>query len=255
VDTQFIYLIRQQIAGLTGQTPSGLGFLLVSVRFIFWCWGLFALVIVGLVVYSRTRAQGRTKTMVAVAQELGFTFKGTNPDDETQLLQMAPTLLKGGSRCSNIMTGTAAGLETSIFDFLDSFIARDASNRNASTVAAFRQNLSLPYFEMEPAPILNRYLSNPRFIHFESHPDFVHRYLLNGPNQDQIRELFSPALLTFLLGLPPQNKLQIKGDGAVLILYRQGTIVRANKVRSFLDQSSSIARAFFSLSGFRKPSA
>jgi len=161
VDTQFIYLIRQQVAGLTGQIPSGLGFLLVSVRLIFWCRGLFALVIVGLVVYSRTRARGRTKAMVDVGQELGFTFKGTNPDDETQLLQMPPTLLKVGSRCSNIMTGTAAGLETSIFDFLDSFIAPDASNRNASTVAAFRQNLSLPYFEMGPAPILNRYLQVP----------------------------------------------------------------------------------------------
>lgn len=247
--------IRHQFALSANHALSGLGSLQPTVRLFYLGFGLFALIIIGAVVFSRDSGGKRSATLAAIAQEIGFTFKGTNRSNEAELLQMAPTLLTGGCRYSNVMTGDIAGIEAIVFDSLNAFENAEPSGAQSHTAAAFRRDISLPYFEMGPVPILNRYLSIPGFIHFESQPDFARRYLLNGPDKDKIQELFSPALLKSLLDLPPQNNWQIKGDGAVLILYRDGKIVRASGIRKFLDESSSIAKAFFSLSGLNNPSA
>jgi hypothetical protein len=47
----------------------------------------------------------------------------------------------------------------------------------------------------------------------------------------------------------------IEGCGAMLILYRSDIISLPDGLRSFLDENSSIARAFFSLCGLTKPTA
>jgi hypothetical protein len=166
------------------------------------------------------------------------------------------------------MTGTHAGLKTSILDY--SYF-QDKS-RVTQTVAAYSQNLRLPFFEMHPKDFLDRGADHlfHQNISFKSHPDFSRRYLLLGippvlfssaptaqaeDNKNGIQELFSPALLSFLQELSPKNKWHIEGAGSMLVLYRNGATVGADEVRSFLDETSSIARAFFSLGGLKKPTA
>ncbi len=255
MDNLINFSIHHQFALAANLALSGLGSLPPAVRLFYLGFGLFGLIIIGAVVLSRKSGGNRSAALAAIAQEIGFTFKGTNRSNEAELLQMAPTLLTGGSRYSNVMTGDIAGIEAIVFDFLDAINMAESAGKFAHTMAAYRHNAALPFFNLGPVPILNRYFSMPGFIHFESQPEFARRYLLSGADKDRIRELFSPALLKFLLDLPPNNNWQIKGDGGVLILYREGKIVRAGEIRKFLDESSSIAKAFFSLSGLNQPAA
>ena len=230
----------------------------LDLRLLVYC---FIAVVIATLVFRRVLALRRTRALSKAAQELGFSFKAADRGDGAELIQMGPLLalglLKNSRQYENIMTGTFAGLKTSLFDF------------RVQTVAAYSQGVDFPYFKMGPqtswAPdrAIQRAADSlfPQASHdFESHPDFSRRYSLvwslnDQRKNDELKELFSPALLTFLLELPPENGWHIEGAGAVLIVYREGKTVRAREFRSFLDETSAIARAFFSLCGLKKPTA
>jgi hypothetical protein len=225
-------------------------------------------------VFRRIRARKRTQALTTAAQAIGFTFQGDDWNHLPEHDQLLTTLFSQGrsGRFDNIMTGTAVGLKTSIFDY--SYISHGSKpTRYIQTVAAFSQNLCLPVFAMAPKGFAERIVNaiSHQNIDFESHPDFSRRYVLyetppvvfsstpiahEENHKIKIRELFCPALLTFLQELPPERYgWRIEGCGAMLILYRSARITLPDGLRSFLDETSSIARTFFSLCGLRKPAA
>jgi hypothetical protein len=225
--------------------------------------------------FRRIRAQKRKQALMAAAQAIGFTFQGDDWNHQPEEHQLGTALFSEGRsrRFNNIMIGTAAGLKTSIFDY--SYITTGSQNtpKHTQTVAAFSGNLCLPLFVLAPKGFADRIVDavSHQNVDFESHPDFAGRYVLHATppvlfphaptpqdedNKIKIRELFSPALLTFLQALPPQTfEWNIEGCGATLILYRAGRITLPDGLRSFLDETGSIARTFFSLCGLKKPTA
>jgi len=221
---------------------------------------LFAgIVIVGILVTtigSRIRAKKRTQALQTAAQELGFAFEGEGWSDPTRAPQLETALFTRGRyrEFRNIMTGTTAGFKVGIFDYTFITRAGKSSHTWTQTVTAFTQELGLPLFEMRPESFMDRV--GDAFVHqdikFDSHPDFSRRYLLRGPDPEKIRELFSPALLTFCEGLAAKDKWHVEGCGASLIVYRSEATVDAAEVRSFLDETSSIARNFIGCCGLRK---
>jgi hypothetical protein len=222
----------------------------------YWFFGVVLLILIAAVIVKHIRAQKRTDALQTVAQEIGFYFAGNDWSDQSQAPQTGIALFKrgGGGRFKNIMTGTSAGFRTSLFDY--SFTVGGAKSRRTftQTVAAFSQDLLLPRFDMRPEGFLDRI--GDAFVHkdidFASHPEFSRLYLLRGSEQDSIRELFTPALLTFLEGLPSDDKWHIEGVGATLILYRSDVTVGADRIHAFLDETFSIARTFFSSCGLKK---
>jgi len=224
-------------------------------------------------VFRRIRARKRTQALTTAAQAIGFTFQGGDWNHLPEEHQLGTALFSEGRsrRFSNMMTGTAAGLKTSIFDY--SYITASSQNttKHSQTVAAFSGNLCLPLFVLAPKGFTDRIVDavSHQNVAFESHPDFARRYVLHGTppllfppvptaheedNKIKIRELFSPALLTFLQELPPERHgWRIEGCGAMLILYRSDIISLPDGLRSFLDENSSIARTFLSLCGLKKP--
>jgi hypothetical protein len=226
-------------------------------------WIFFALGMGGFLVARPIRARKRTKALTTVAQEIGFTVRGDdwlkvgNRNQQPEANQMGTALFLDGTdrRFNNIMTGTAVGCKASLFDYSYSPL----KGRIAQTVAAYSQERCLPFFQLRPKNSLDR-AADALFhqdIDFNSHPEFSRRYVLWGPpanrrggaEEDNVRALFSPALLTFLQELPRNDKWHIEGSDSTLVLYRQGAILRADKYRSFLDETSSIARTFFNLCG------
>jgi hypothetical protein len=159
----------------------------------------------------------------------------------------------GGGQFKNIMTGASAGFKTSLFDYSFTVGSGKNSHTYTQTVVAFSQELWLPLFEMRPEGFLDRVTDAivHKDIDFESHSEFSRRYLLRGPEQEKIRELFTPALLTFLEGMPPEDKWHVEGGGATLILYHSDVTVGAEQIRAFLDETSSVARTFFSCCGMK----
>jgi hypothetical protein len=217
--------------------------------------GIMVAVMAALIVYGFAQARQRTTDLQAAAQEIGFTFEGdwTNP---TLAGQLKTALFKrgGAGRPTNVMTGTSAGFKAGLFDYSYTISTGKSSSTITQTVAAYSQDRSLPLFEMRPEGFLDRV--GDAFVHadidFDSHPEFSRRYLLRGPEPDEIRSLFTPALLTFLERLCPEDKWHIEGGGVTLILYRTGVTLEAAALRSFLNETSSIAGTFFSCCGARK---
>jgi hypothetical protein len=213
-------------------------------------------VIVGLIV-SQIQARRRTAALQATAKEMGFIFEGEDWSDQAQSPQLGTVLFErgGGGRFKNIMSGTAAGFKTSLFDYSYTVGGGKSSRTYTQTVAAFSQDLSLPLFEMRPEGFVDRIADAivHKDIDFESHPEFSRRYLLRGPEPEKVREFFTPALLTFLEGVPSEEKWHIEGAGTTLVLYRSDFTVNAERTRAFLNETSAIARTFCSSRGL-KPS-
>ena len=220
--------------------------------------GIMAVVFIGVLIFTKIQAQKRTQALQGVAQEIGFTFKGDVWNNQPNAHQFGTPVFGRGRRrlFNNVMVGTSAGLETSLLDYSYTVGSGKSSHTYTQTVAAYSQELWLPLFELRPEGFLDRIgdAFTHKDIDFESHPNFSRRYLLLGPAEQTIRELFSPALLTFLEALPPDEKWHIEGCVTNLIIYRCDVTVGSEEFRSFLERTSSIAKTFFSApAGLSKP--
>jgi len=156
------------------------------------------------------------------------------------------------------MAGSFAGLTVSVFDYRYTTGSGKDSQTYDQTVAAFSQELWLPEFELRPENFLDRI--GDHFTHtdidFDLFPEFSRRFLLRGPSEDGIRKLFSAALIQFLQMLPEDAKWHIEGSSTTLVLYLSDDAVPADveSYRAFLDNTSQIAKAFFSSTdGLTKP--
>lgn len=208
------------------------------------------------IVLRQIQAKRRTQALISLAPAIGFTFEGDGWSDPSraQRLQM-PLFDRGHSRkFRNVMAGQFGGFDTSLFDYWYTTGGGKSSNTWTQTVVALTQDLWLPVFELRPEGVLDRVADafTHKDIDFESNPGFSHRYLLRGPEGDKVRELFAPPLLTFLEGLPTEEKWHMEGDGHTLILYRSNVIVSAEEIQPLLDRTTAMARTFFSSCGQTK---
>jgi len=194
------------------------------------------------------QAHRRARAMQAAAGQIGFTFEGDEWSDPDQRPKLGTTLFQmRNGRYGNVMTGTAEGFKTSFFDYGFFHLRYKAKQ----TVAAFSQERWIPLFELRPDnhsdPVMD-----PQFTgHIDF--DFAERYVLRGPEEDEIREMFNPTLTSALTSYTPERGWHIEGMGTTLILYRFGVLVRPNELPAFLTQTSLIARTFFDLCGLKKP--
>lgn len=235
---QFLTSIR---SGRAEMSPTELlTFALLAIGFIVSVWQIQSLL-------SRKRAQSLT----LAGQEIGFIFGGEDWTDKSQAPRLETALFAKGRdrRFKNIMWGQRDNSRVSIFDY--SFLEGGGrhSYRCAQTVTSFSRNdAELPYFDLRPANTADRVWDAlaHKNIRFDSNPEFSRRYVLKGALEDKVRVLFRAGLLSFLETLDPQRKWRIEGAGGTLIVYRLRKTVSATEIRGFLDETSSIARAFWS---------
>ncbi len=218
----------------------------------YWVFALFIVIAITLWILSSVQAKKRTQALEAVAAEIGLNFAG---NDQSRAIQVRTALFNKGSsrKFRNIMNGASAGFQASLFDYSYTISTGRSSSTYTQTVAAFVQNISLPLFELRPENFMHKVseVFVHRDINFDSHPEFSRRFVLRGKEEDKIRELFTPALLTFLEVLAPEKKWHIEGSEFTLLLYRAGNTVKSDEIRTFLDESSLIAQTFFTSCGLR----
>jgi hypothetical protein len=112
--------------------------------------------------------------MQAAAQQIGFNFFG---NDQTRTISVRTALFRrgGASRFRNIMNGSHAGFEVSLFDYSYTISTGRSSSTFTQTVAAFIQGLPLPLFDLHREGFLDRI--GDMFVHndidFESNPSFL----------------------------------------------------------------------------------
>ena len=216
----------------------------------------FIVVSIAFVVLMKRLKRKRAQAIVDVAPTIGFLFEGNTWADPSQAPppEMAMFQGKHDPRFANIMTGSFAGLRTSIFDYS----YRSGRNAHTQTVVAFTfsRDLALPLFEVVPNNFFIRTLlpavRSVKPIAFDSSPAFARRFLVFGLHEESVRELFTPGLLSFLEGLPPKELWRIEGLGATLMVYRTMGIVRPQNLQRHLEKTSSLARGFLGSAGLKK---
>jgi len=225
---------------------------MLNADFVPWLFGGVAVAGVGLWIVASRQAKKRTEALEVVAAEIGFRFDG---NDQSRTIQVRTALFNRGSgrKFRNIMNGVFGGFQTSLFDYSYTISSGKSSSTYTQTVAAFVQDVSLPLFEMRPEGLMDRV--GEMFVHkdinFDSHPTFSRRYALRGKEEERIRELFTPALLSFLEAVPSEKRWHIEGTDLTLLLYTQGKAVKPEEVRPFLDETFSLAQTFFASCGLR----
>lgn len=211
--------------------------------------GIAALAAVGLLsiwALRRTLSRKRTQALANAAVEMGLTFDG---ETHTPYLQ-TPLFGKGHTRkFENVMTGDRAGFVVRLFDYSFTVGGGKSQQTYSQTVANFsKTDISLPYFELRPANILDRAWDAVahKNIHFDANPEFTRRYVLQGALPDKVRECFTPSLISFLDGIDVHEKWHIEGVGGTLVIYRANKKAAPDQMRTFLEQTSQIATTFFS---------
>ena len=216
----------------------------------FWVFAPIIVIAVVFWIVSSTYAKRRAEALQKVAIQIGFRFEG---NDQSRATHAGTALFNKGSsrRFRNVMNGVAAGFQTSLYDYSYTISTGKSSSTYTQTVCAFVLEVSLPTFEVRPEGFMDRVVD--AFVHkdidFDSHPEFSRRFVLRGKDEEAIRALFSPALLTFLEALPAERKWHIEGGESTLMFYRSGVRVKPDAIRSFLDETSSIAQTFLSSCG------
>ncbi|HKF52665.1 MAG TPA: hypothetical protein VKB26_10150 [Candidatus Acidoferrales bacterium] len=214
----------------------------------------FVAVIVGILAIKKALERKRTRALNDTAVEMGFTFCGDDWTDKSHAPLLETALFgKGrGHRFRNIMTSERAGFRVSLFDY--SFTVGGGRNKQTytQTVATFsKDDACLPYFELRPANLMDKAWDamTHKNIHFETDPEFARRYVLRGALPEKVRALFTPGLVSFVDGLDSQHKWHIEGAGRTLVIYRAKKKEPVEQMRTFLEQTTTVASTFLNLAG------
>lgn len=188
---------------------------------------------------ANTMEKNRISALEAVAQELGLDFIDKPGKDFAHHIGKTRLFNQGRSRrATNVMQGEANGVAVSIFGYWYTTGHGKRSHTHSQTVICFHsEQMNLPDFELRPEHLFHKIGSAFGYndIDFASHPTFSKKYLLRGPNEEAIRDLFEPEKLEFFenLGKP---LVSIEAEASRLIFYRAGKRLKPGYIRDFMEE-------------------
>lgn len=211
----------------------------------FLIFGLF-LAIVAVAAYFGWRAeQKRTEALRAAADELGFDFLPAGDPELLEDLAARHLFSQGRSRkAANLLRGKTGDLEVSVFDYQYTVGSGKSSQTHFTTVFCARAaDLSLPDFTLRPQGFWHKIgaLFGSWDIDFDSHPGFSKAYLLRGPDEDAVRDLFTEPVLDYFEDRPGQH---VEGTANAVIVYRFGARLAPDAVRDFLRDGFEVLAQF-----------
>ena len=198
-----------------------------------------------LFLWRRRRDRERTEALRHFARTRGFEFRETvdRPGPETWLFKRGRR-----RRGRNRLTRSEPDYEVAIFDYRFWEHHGNHSRREEQTVAMFRRaGHPVPSFEMRPENLLHKVAAvfGVRDIDFESRPEFSGKYLLRGPDERAVREVFGPAVLAFFEKNPGWS---VETQGDTIVVYRGGKTAKPDDFPEFLEQAKA---AYTALTGQR----
>jgi hypothetical protein len=204
---------------------------------------VIALAIVAAVV-SAYFERKRTEAFKSIADELSFEFFPTGRTGQIQELTGFHLFGIGHTKeIKNHLRGEAGGIELNIFDYR--YVTGHGKQRQThsqSVLVARAAGMNLPLFSMRPESFWNKIgnLFGLKDIDFESHPKFSRLYLLKGPHEAAIRDLFQPHVLEYF---EDHTGLNIEGLDDLLI-YSTFTRLKPQKIRDFMTEGFEILKLF-----------
>ncbi|MCS6977691.1 MAG: hypothetical protein NZM31_11890 [Gemmatales bacterium] len=209
------------------------------------CFLLFIGLAVAVVIYGNYVSEKRRKALAEAAQLMGFDWLDKTLGTLSSLFRHFTLFNRGsGADAYNAMRGRIGSQELYVMDC--KYTTGSGKNRSThyQTVVLLPEAAThLPVFEMEPENFLHQVFQvfGYQDIDFEEHPEFSRKYLLRGPNAEQIREAFTPEALDYF-GSQPGWFVESKNGS--LLVYRHGVVVTPEKLPEFVAEAARIA-AFF----------
>jgi len=157
----------------------------------------------------------------------------------------------GGSRnVTNVMQKTVNDIDVTIMDYRYTIPSGKSSSTHRQTVILFRSHtLRLPSFTLRPEANYRKIdvfrkidsILGYQDIDFSSDPIFSRQYLLQGPNEEDIRGIFNNNILSYYeqhLGLGTE------GNGEQLLFYKPSERVSPEDIHSFMEQGLHVVGLF-----------
>jgi hypothetical protein len=202
--------------------------------------GLFAVI----AVVGMRAAKKRRADLAAVADELGFDFL---PDGDAGLQQQLVGLhlftLGRSRQMRNLLRGRTRDLDVAVFDYQYTTGSGKSSTTHRTTVVSFRADFHLPSFALRPEGFWEKIGAMLAYhdINFDTHPTFSKRYLLRGPDEYAIRDVFTEPVLDYFQDRPG---LSVEAYDGALVFYRAGHEVRATDIKKHLEEGFEVFGLF-----------
>jgi len=189
-------------------------------------------------VNSHFSAKKRLAAMEEVARELGLQWFESGTPEQISSHSVFSLFGQGRARkMSNMIEGVTDEVRICIFDY--QFTTGHGKHQRTvkQTIASLSSaQLRCPEFSMRPEGIFDRVggLLGLQDIDFDSHPEFSKRFVLKGPDEEQIRAYFKPPVLEFF---ETQLGVSVEGTGNTVCFYRTGKIVNADNIKDLLGDA------------------
>ena len=185
--------------------------------------------------YSQKKSKARTAAFEQQAAHMGLQFDPEGLEVRDRLIGLNLMTVGHGQRVRNLISGDAGDVRISIFDY--QYTTSDGKNSRTTiqTVVALESaGINAPVFSMRQQ---NAFLDKigkffgGQDIDFESHPTFSQMFVLKGPEEQMVRDFFTPELLTFF-----ETKVghSVEGADGQIVLYKNGERTRPENVKDLL---------------------
>ena len=209
--------------------------------------GVVALVAV-VAYYAHLAEKKRIEDLRKVAGELGFDFEPKGDEPFLQSLRLFNLFAQGHSKAlTNLMRGRTQDLEVAIFEYR--YVTGSGKHKHTwnHSVVSFRfVGTVLPGFSLRPENMghkIGQWFGS-QDIDFDTHPIFSKRYLLRGSDEAAIRGIFKKNVLDFYEG---KTGLCTEGAGNTLLFYREGTRVKPEGIRAFMEEGFGVLMLFHAM--------
>lgn len=209
----------------------------------------FIVVIIGVLVVAliigHKRALERTRQLASVASLLGWQFSEVATMNWLPNLEKFALFNQGHSKnITNAMYGEIDGVKSAAFDY--HYVVGGGKNSqtfNQSVVYFEPRNLNLPFFSLRPEHLFQKLISAFGYqdIDFGNHPTFSSKYLLRGPDEPALRNLFNDALLGFY---EMNQGLSADGGGNQLFLFQQNYRQPPEQIQSTVNAALQLQRLY-----------
>ncbi len=209
------------------------------------CFLLFIGLAVATGIYGNYVSEKRRKALAEAAQLMGFDWLDKSLGILTSQLRHFSLFNRGGQAAGyNAMRGQVASREVLVMDY--KYTTGSGKNRSThtQTVAVFPQLATrLPHFELSPENFLVKVMQalGYRDINFEEHREFSRKYLLRGPDEEQIRAAFNPDVLDYFASHPGWS---VESKEGMLLVYRDSATCHPEQVPEFTAEAARIAALF-----------
>jgi hypothetical protein len=195
---------------------------------------LLALLIGGALYFQKKRSD----KIEAAARALGFTFRRWATKEDKALIFGSHLAKAGYARSVHNVLQASAPAELAMFLFDYSYAIghiKDHDRSIGQTIIRMHSPLlRLPPFFISPE---NTFSEIGKFfgysnINFCEVPEFSGKYLLRGPDEAAVRQLFNTSIIRFF---EQERDLTVEAAGDVMFLYRYNKIVKAEEMGTFVE--------------------